>query len=71
MNEIHPMKLIQINRSTFISMNDQYRVEYVTFNGGRGEWIISVKDGNWMKALDHAATLPEARAKFREIAVAA
>ena len=71
MNAIHPMKLIQVDRSTFISMNDQYRIQYTTFKGGKGEWIISVKDGNWMKAIDHATTLPEARAKFLKIAVAA
>lgn len=71
MTDVHPLKLVQVNRSTFVTMNQEYRIQHTPFRGGKSAWIISVKEGNWMKALDHAQTLPEARAKFIQMMVAA
>lgn len=71
MMEIHPLKLVQINRSTFVTVNDEYRIQHTPFRGGKSAWIISVKEGEWMKALDHAPTLVEARAKFIQMMIAA
>jgi len=66
------MELFQINRGMFITTNQQYRIQYMSFRGGESAWIISKNRGNgWFFAVDHAPTLAEAKAKFTQIAVAA
>jgi len=69
MIDVNPLKLVQVDRSTYVTFNQQYRIQYLTFRGGKGEWIISKNKGNgWMFAIDHAPTLEAARARFHEIA---
>ena len=67
------MQLFQINRGMFITTNQEFRIQYMTFNGGKSEWIISRKNStdNYFSAIDSAATLADAKAKFSQIAVAA
>lgn len=63
------MQLVQINRGKFVSINDQYRIEYFIFKGGKSEWIISRKNDadNYFSAIAGADTLVNARAKYVEI----
>jgi hypothetical protein len=63
------MQLVQINRGKFVSVNDQYRIEYFTFKGGKSEWIISRKNNssNYFSVVAGADTLVNARAKYVEI----
>jgi hypothetical protein len=69
MIDIHPLKLVEINRSTYVSFNQEYRVQFITFKGGKGEWIISKNsDAGWMNAIDHAPTFQAARARYHQIA---
>ncbi len=67
------MQLFQINRGMFITTNQEFRIQYMTFNGGKSEWIISRKNStdNYFSAIDSATTLADAKAKFSQIAVAA
>ena len=66
------MQLFQINRAKFISVNDQFRVENVSFRGGKSEWIISRKntDGKYFSAIASAKTLAEAKLVYAQIAKA-
>ena len=65
------MQLFQINRGMFITTNQQYRIQYMSFSGGESAWIISKNRGNgWFFAVDHAPTLEGAKAKFSLIAKA-
>ena len=62
------MQLFQINRGMFITTNQQYRIQYMSFSGGESAWIISKNRGNgWFFAVDHAPTLEGAKAKFSSI----
>ncbi len=63
------MQLFQINRGKFISTNEEFRIEYFSFNGGKSEWIISRKntDGKYFSAIAGASTLTDAKAKYFEI----
>ena len=65
------MQLFQINRSQFITTDQQYRIQYMSFRGGDSAWIISKNKGGWFFALDHAPTLEAAKAKFQQMMVAA
>lgn len=65
------LQLVQINRSQWITYNQLFRIQYMSFRGGDSAWIISKNKGGWMFAIDHAPTLEEAKAKFLQIAVAA
>ena len=66
------MQLFEINRGMFITTNQQYRIQYMTFNGGKSEWIISRKNSNdnYFSVIDSASTLADAKAKFSLIAKA-
>ena len=61
------MALFQINRSEWISLDQQYRIQYFTLRGGKSEWVISRKDGNYFSALTSAADLASAKIKYREL----
>lgn len=53
----------------FITTNQQYRIQYMSFRGGESAWIISKNKGNgWFFAVDHAPTLELAKTKFQQIA---
>ena len=66
---VHPMKLAQINRSTFITFNQQYRIMHTPFNGGKSAWIVSrVTEGGYWSAFAQAQTYDDAVAKLRELA---
>jgi len=61
------MKLVQINRSKFVSMNQKYVIEYVIYRGGLGEWIISHQDVSVAyskNAIGSASTLEGARSLY-------
>ena len=61
-------KLVQINRSEFISMDESYRIQHFTLKGGLSAWVISSRRANgWYFAVDHAATLEAARVKYFDI----
>lgn len=61
-------KLVQINRSEFISMDESYRIQYFSMKGGSSAWVISSRRANgWFFAVDHAPTLEAARVKYFEI----
>jgi hypothetical protein len=64
------MALFQINRSEWISLDQQYRIQYFTFCGGKSEWIISRKDGKYFSAVTSAADLQSAKNKYRELVAA-
>lgn len=66
------MQLFQINRGKFISTNEEYKIEYFIFRGGKSEWIISRKnsDNKYFSAIAGASTLEAAKAKYIEIAKA-
>ena len=63
------MNLFQINRGKFVSTNEEYRIDYVSYNGGASEWIISRKNSTdkYFTALTSALTLEDAKAKYFEI----
>jgi len=62
------MQLFQINHSQFITTDQQYRIQYMSFRGGSSAWIISKNRGNgWFFAVDHAPTLEAAKTKFEQI----
>ena len=61
------MALFQINRSEWISLDEQYRIQYFTFRGGKSEWVISRKDGKCFSALASATDLASAKIKYREL----
>lgn len=61
-------KLVQINRSEFIAIDESYRIQHFTHRGGASAWIISSRRANgWYFAVDHAPTLEAARAKYFDI----
>ena len=65
---IHPMKLISLNISTFITYNQQYRIMHTPFRGGKSAWIISrAIEGGYWSAIAEAQTYDEAVVKLREI----
>jgi hypothetical protein len=64
------MALMQINRGMWISLNEQYRIQYFTYRGGKSEWVISRKDGKYFSAVAGAADLATAKAKYSELVVA-
>jgi hypothetical protein len=67
--EVHPMKLVAVNRSTFITYNQQFRIQHMSFKGGKSAWIVSKNRGNgWFFAVDHAPTYDEAVAKMKAVA---
>ena len=61
------MALFQINRSEWISLDQQYRIQYFTYRGGKSEWVISRKDGKYFSAMTSAADLESAKSKYREL----
>ena len=63
------MQLFQVNRGMYISTNEEYRVQYFTFLGGKSEWVISRKnsDTKYFSAVAGASTLADAKAKYFEI----
>ena len=61
------MALFQINRSEWISLDQQYRIQYLTFRGGKSEWIISRNEGKYFSAVTSAANLESAKTKYREL----
>jgi len=63
------MNLFQINRGKFISTNEEFRIEYFIYKGGKSEWVISRKnnDGKYFSAVAGAPTLADAKAKYFEI----
>jgi hypothetical protein len=61
------MALFQINRSEWISLDEQYRIQYFTFRGGKSEWVISRKDGKYFSALASATDLASAKIKYCEL----
>lgn len=61
-------KLVQINRSEFISIDESYRIQFFSIKGGLSAWVISSRRANgWYFAVDHAPTLDEARTKYFNI----
>jgi hypothetical protein len=64
------MQLFQINRGMFISLNEQYRIQYFTYRGGNSEWVISRKDGKYFAAIAGAKDLNSAKAKYAELVAA-
>jgi hypothetical protein len=61
---------MQINRGMWISLNEQYRIQYFTYRGGKSEWVISRKDGKYFSAVAGAADLAAAKAKYSELVAA-
>ena len=61
------MALFQINRSEWISLDQQYRIQYFTFRGGKSEWVISRNEGKYFSAITSAADLASAKIKYREL----
>lgn len=63
------MQLFQINRGKWISTNQEFRLDYVSYRGGSSEWIISRKNSTdaYFTALTSAPTLTDAKAKYFEI----
>jgi len=63
------MQLFQINRGKFVSLNQEYRIDYVPYSGGASEWIISRKNSTdaYFTALTSAPTIADAKAKYFEI----
>ena len=59
-------QLVQINRGKYVSIDDNFRIEYVIRRGGASEWVISAKnsDGKFFSAIDHAPTFEAARLKY-------
>ena len=64
------MQLFQINRSEWISLNQEYRIQYFTYRGGKSEWVLSRKDGKYFLAVAGAADLASAKAKYLELVAA-
>ena len=64
------MALMQINRGMWISLNEQYRIQYFTYRGGKSEWVISRKDGKYFSAVAGASDLATAKAKYSELVAA-
>ena len=67
---VNKMQLFQINRSEWISLNQQYRIQHFTYRGGKSEWVISRKDGKYFSAIAGAADLASAKAKYVELVAA-
>lgn len=67
------MQLFQINRSEWISVNQEYRIQYFIYRGGLSEWVISRKNStdNYFSAIAAAATIEDAKIKYFEIVKAA
>lgn len=64
-------KLVQLNRSEFISMDESYRIQHFSYRGGTSAWVISSRRSNgWYFAVDHAPTLDAARARYFELVAA-
>jgi hypothetical protein len=63
------MQLFQINRGMYISTNEEYRVQYFIYRGGKSEWVISRKNStdNYFSAIAGVSTLEDAKAKYAEI----
>jgi hypothetical protein len=64
------MQLFQINRSEWVSLNQEYRIQYFTYRGGKSEWVLSRKDGKYFAAITGAADLASAKAKYLELVAA-
>lgn len=58
------MQLFQINRSEWISLNQEYRIQYFSYRGGSSQWVVSRKDGKYFTAITSAADLASAKAKY-------
>jgi TnpA family transposase len=61
------MALFQINRSEWISLDQQYRIQYFTYRGGKSEWVISRKNGKYFSAMTSAKDLESAKNMYREL----
>jgi hypothetical protein len=63
------MQLFQINRGEWISINQEYRLQYFIYRGGLSEWVISRKNltDKYFSAVAAAPTLADAKAKYFEI----
>ncbi len=70
--EINSKKLLQITTAKYISFDEKFRLEFVTFGGGNSEWIISVRNkyDKYFTAIASAPTFDEAREKYYSIAKA-
>jgi hypothetical protein len=64
------MQLFQINRGEWISLNQEYRIQYFTYRGGSSEWVLSRKDGKYFSAIAGASDLASAKAKYFELVAA-
>lgn len=63
------MQLFQINRGEWISVNQEYRLQYFIYRGGLSEWVISRKNSTdkYFSAVESAPTLADAKAKYFQI----
>jgi hypothetical protein len=64
------MQLFQINRGEWISLNQEYRIQYFTYRGGKSEWVLSRKDGKYFSAIAGVSDLASAKAKYLELVAA-
>lgn len=64
--EINSKKLLQVTPAKYISFDAMWRVEFVSVSGGKGDWLISLrnKDDKYFSVISHAPTFDEAREKY-------
>ena len=66
---VAPLKLVKVNQGTFITFNQQYRIQHFPFKGGKSAWVISSNRGNgFFFAIDQAPTFDEAVIKMQAVA---
>ncbi len=62
------MKMVQINKAKFITIDEAFKIEYFSFKGGESAWIISSRRSHgFYFAIDHAKTLELAKQKLNDI----
>jgi hypothetical protein len=62
------MKMVQITRAKFITVDEAFKIEYFSFKGGESAWIISSRRANdFYFAVDHAKTLELAKEKLIQL----